>query len=85
MKEELINKLDEWIVEQKYQEYSKNTLKQYKANVLKFINWLPDDVRLSKQITIDFKEYLYSLDPRPSTNSINTWIVELNKFLKYIF
>lgn len=84
MKEELINKLDEWIVEQKYQEYSKNTLKQYKANVLKFINWLPDDVRLSKQITIDFKEYLYSLDPRPSTNSINTWIVELNKFLKYI-
>lgn len=84
MKEKLINQLDEWIIEQKYQEYSSNTLKQYRANVLKFINWLPVDVRLSKQTTIDFKEYLYTLDPRPSTNSINTWIVELNKFLKYI-
>ena len=31
-----------------------------------------------------YKEYLYSLDPRPKTTSLNTWIVELNKFLKYI-
>lgn len=83
-KEELIIKLDEWIVTQKYQEYSKNTLKQYKANVLKFINLLKDGEKITKETTINYKEYLYNLNPRPSTSSINTWIIELNKFLKYI-
>jgi len=83
-KEDLIPKLDEWINEQKYQEYSINTLKQYRANVLKFIDWLDEDVILSKEITIKYKEYLYSLEPKPKTSSINTWIVELNKFLKWL-
>ena len=83
-KEDLIPKLDEWINEQKYQEYSTNTLKQYRANVLKFIDWLDDDVILSKEITMKYKEYLYSLEPKPKTSSINTWIVELNKFLKWL-
>ena len=83
-KHELIIKLDEWINEQKYQEYSKNTLKQYKANVFKFINWLQDDEPITKQTTMNYKEYLYELDPRPKTSSINTWIIELNKFLKWL-
>lgn len=83
-KEDLIPKLDEWINEQKYQEYSTNTLKQYRANVLKFIDWLDDDVILNKDITMKYKEYLYSLEPKPKTSSINTWIVELNKFLKWL-
>lgn len=82
-KDELILKLDEWIDEQKFQEYSDNTLKQYKANVLKFINWINNNEIITKQTTIDFKKYLYELEPKPSTTSINTWIVELNKFLKY--
>lgn len=82
-KEELILKLDEWIDEQKYQEYSDNTLKQYRSNVLKFINWINNDEIISKQTTIDYKKYLYELNPKPTTTSINTWIVELNKFLKY--
>lgn len=83
-KEELILKLDEWIDEQKYQEYSKNTLSQYKANVLKFIEWLSDDEIITKTTTMRYKEYLYSLEPKPKTNSINTWIIELNKFLKWL-
>lgn len=83
-KKELYEYLDEWIINQKYQEYSQNTLKQYKANVKKFIDWLDDDFTLDKSTTIKFKDYLYSLDPRPKTTSLNTWIVELNKFLKYI-
>ena len=33
----LVENLEEWIMEQKYQEYSTNTLKQYKANVLIYI------------------------------------------------
>ena len=83
-KKELYEYLDEWIINQKYQEYSQNTLKQYKANVKKFIDWLDDDFTLDKSTTIKFKDYLFSLDPRPKTTSLNTWIVELNKFLKYI-
>ena len=83
-KKELLLKLEEWIDEQKYQEYSDNTLKQYKANVLKFIDWLKDDETITKQTTIDYKKYLYELNPRPTTSSINTWIIELNKFLKWL-
>lgn len=83
-KQELLPKLDEWINEQTYQEYSNNTLNQYKANVLKFLNWLPDDENITKDTTIKYKEYLYSLNPRPKTSSINTWIIELNKFLKWL-
>lgn len=83
-KQDLYPLLDEWINEQMFQEYSQNTLKQYKANVKKFIDWLDDDTKLDKSVTIEFKNYLYSLEPRPKTTSLNTWIVELNKFLKYI-
>ena len=50
-KQTLISRLDEWILEQKLQEYSENTLKQYKANVLKFINWLPDNEEITKITT----------------------------------
>lgn len=83
-KQELLPKLDEWINEQTYQEYSNNTLNQYKANVLKFLNWLSDNENITKDTTIKYKEYLYSLNPRPKTSSINTWIIELNKFLKWL-
>lgn len=84
-KDELLVKLDEWILEQKYQEYSDKTLKDYKANVLKFIKWLPDDKKpITKDTTMAYKKYLFELDPKPSTRSINTWIIELNKFLKWL-
>ena len=83
-KQDLISKLDDWIEEQKYQEYAENTLKQYKANVLKFINWLSDGEEITKDTTMAYKKYLYELDPRPATSSINTWIIELNKFLKWL-
>lgn len=83
-KQDLLIKLDEWIIEQTYQEYSNNTLNQYKANVLKFLNWISDDKNITKDTTMKYKEYLYSLEPKPKTSSINTWIVELNKFLKWL-
>lgn len=83
-KEELLIKLDEWITTQKYQEYSKNTLHQYRSNVLKFIKFLKDGEIITKETTMNYKEYLYNQNPRPSTSSINTWIKELNKFLKYL-
>lgn len=82
LKNELKLKLEEWILDQKLSEYSENTLKQYRANVLKFINWIADDVdELSKELMIDYKKYLSEIG---STRSINTWVVTVNKFLKYI-
>ncbi len=81
-KEELISKLEEWILEQKLQEYAPSTLNQYKANVLKFINWLPDDASLNKETMLEYKAYLGEI--AGSTNSINVWIVTINKFLKWL-
>ena len=82
-KQDLISRLDEWILEQKYQEYSDNTLKQYKANVQKFIDWLPDnDDPITKDTTLEYKKYLGTI--AGSTNSINTWIVTINKYLKWL-
>lgn len=81
-KADLIPKLDEWILEQRYQEYATSTLNQYRANVKKFIDWLPDDEEITKDTTMKYKLYLG--DIAGSTNSINVWIVELNKFLKWL-
>lgn len=81
-KAELMSKLDEWILEQKLQEYAPSTLNQYKANVLKFINWLPEDAVITKETMIDYKIYLGEI--AGSTNSINVWIVTINKFLKWL-
>jgi integrase len=81
-KDELISKLEEWILEQKLQEYAPSTLNQYKANVLKFINWLPEDAVLNKETMLEYKAYLGEI--AGSTNSINVWIVTINKFLKWL-
>lgn len=81
-KKDLIPKLDEWILEQKLQEYAKSTLNQYRANVQKFIDWLPDNEDIDKETMLRYKMHLGEI--AGSTNSINVWIVEINKFLKWL-
>jgi integrase len=81
-KEELMPKLDEWIIEQKYQEYEQSTLNQYRANTLKFIEWLPDGEEITKDTMLRYKQHLGEI--AGSTNSINVWIVTVNKFLKWL-
>lgn len=81
-KADLIPKLDEWILEQKYQEYASSTLNQYRANVQKFIDWLPEDEEITKDTMLKYKMHLGEI--AGSTNSINVWIVEVNKFLKWL-
>lgn len=81
-KADLIPKLDEWILEQKYQEYAPSTLNQYRANVQKFIDWVPEDEEITKDTTLRYKMHLG--DVAGSTNSINVWIVEINKFFKWL-
>lgn len=81
-KKECLARLDEWILEQRYQEYAETTLAQYKANVLKFIDWLDDDEEITKDTTLKYKMYLGEV--AGSTNSINVWIVTINKYLKWL-
>lgn len=81
-KQDLILRLDEWLLEQKYQELSENTLKQYKTGVLKFLDWLPDDEPITKITTMKYKDYLRTLTKSPK--SINVWVVSLNKYLKWL-
>lgn len=81
-KEDLLPRLDEWILEQRLQEYASSTLRQYHSNVMKFINWLPDDEEVTKETMLRYKMYLG--DIAGSTKSINVWIVEVNKFLKWL-
>lgn len=81
-KEELMPKLDEWILEQKYQEYEQSTINQYRANTLKFIEWLPDGEEITKDTMLRYKQHLGEI--AGSTNSINVWIVTVNKFLKWL-
>lgn len=82
-KEELLSRIDEWITELRYEEKEKNTLKQYKGNVMKFIEWLPDnDEPITKDTTMDYKDYLPTISS--SSKSINVWIVSLNKYLRWL-
>lgn len=81
-KQDLILKLDEWLLELKYDEKATNTLKQYKTNVMKFIDWLPDDETITKDTTMKYKEHLRTITQSPK--SMNIWIVSLNKYLRWL-
>lgn len=82
MKKDLSIWLEEWILEQKLDEYAPNTLKQYRNAVLKFIEWIPEDKELNKFTTMEYKEHLRAVSN--SLKSINVWIVSLNKFFKWL-
>lgn len=81
-KQDLISKLDEWILELKYDEKAANTLKQYKTNVMKFIDWLPNDETITKDTTMNYKDHLRTITQ--SSKSMNVWIVALNKYLRWL-
>ena len=81
-KAELNQKLDEWIHEQKLQELADSTLRNYKPIIQRFIDWMPDDVDLSKETIIDFKKHLETELSATSTRNHN--IVVLDKFLKWL-
>jgi len=82
-KEELRNKLDEWIEQQRLDEYELKTLKDYKSHINKFIDFIPtDNFVLNKNLTIAYKSHLKEKGFR--LNSRNKYIIVLNKFLKFI-
>lgn len=80
-KEEIKQKLDDWITEQRLDEYAKKTLIDYRHGVELFIKWIKEDpFDINKNLTLDYKDYL---EEAFALNSRNKYIVVLNKFLKY--
>ena len=79
-KEELKERLPDFLIEQSEDEKSKNTLKKYQHNIELFLDWLPADVDIEKNLVISFKGYLLD-DLHFSTNTINNYVVSINKFL----
>lgn len=80
-KEEIKQKLDDWINEQRLDEYAKKTLIDYRHGVELFIEWIKEDhFDINKNLTLDYKDYL---EEAFALNSRNKYIVVLNKFLKY--
>lgn len=79
-KQDLQERLPHFIIEQQETEKARNTVKKYQHNIELFIDWLPDDADLEKTIVIDFKRYLLD-DLHFRTNTINNYVVSVNKFL----
>lgn len=79
-KDELKERLPIFIMEQSEEEKSQNTLKKYMHNIGLFIEWIPPEIDVDKTVLIDFKRHLLD-DLHFRTNTINSYIVSINKFL----
>lgn len=79
-KEILKERLPLFLMEQLEDEKSQNTLKKYEHNIELFIDWMPEDAEIDKTMIIDFKRYLLE-ERRFRTNTINNYIISINKFL----
>ena len=79
-KDELKERIPLFIMEQSEDEKTQNTIKKYLHNIESFIEWLPDDVEINKTIVIDYKRHLLD-DLKFRTNTINNYIISINKFL----
>ena len=79
-KSRLKEQLPLFIMEQLEDEKSQNTLKKYSRNIESFLEWIPDDVDIDKALLIDFKRHLLE-DLHFRTNTINNYVVCINKFL----
>jgi integrase len=79
-KNELANMLGEFLMEQDYNEKAGNTVKKYRGNVTRFLDYLSEG-ELTKEEVMKFKQYL--IDCKFKTATINSYIVSVNKYLKW--
>lgn len=81
--EQMKAQLPRFLNELRLQEKSKNTLKKYKCDISKFFEFINDDsVEITKSHVINFKSYLCSGIFK--TSSINSYIIAINKYLKWL-
>lgn len=76
------NELAEFLMDLKINEKSANTIKNYKQGIRHFIDSLPEDIEITKSLTLGYKEQLLNSGYKPAT--ISSYIVAMNKYLKWI-
>jgi site-specific recombinase XerD len=81
-KEEIKEKANNFINDERLDEKSKRTIVDYINDVKKLIDFLPEDFILNKQLMLDFKDYLDSKGY--SVSSKNKYVVVINKFMRYL-
>ncbi len=81
-KEEIKIKLDCFINNERLDEKSTRTLVDYRNDVNKLIDFLPDTFEITKDLLLDFKEHLN--ERGYAVKSKNKYIVVTNKFIKYL-
>jgi len=78
----LVNQVEEFLTELKYNEKADNTIKKYAGNLNCFFNWLDDETEITKDLMLNFKKHL--IDSGFKTSTINSYIVTVNKYLKWL-
>lgn len=81
-KEEIKQELENFIESEKLDEKSKRTLVDYKNDINKLIDFLPDTFEITKSLMIDFKKNL--TEKGFAVKSKNKYIVVVNKFLAFM-
>ena len=62
-------------------EKSKATVEKYIRDIRKFVQWLGNDETVSKDRTIQYKQYLKE---HYKVSSVNSMLVALNRFFQYL-
>ncbi|MFR5525586.1 MAG: tyrosine-type recombinase/integrase [[Clostridium] innocuum] len=81
-KQEMQDQLDSFIEDQYCKELSKKTLHKYKVDIQAFLDWLPDDIEITKKLMIDYKNHLK--EKTKKSTSINSYITAIDKFVYWL-
>jgi len=80
-KQDYVDKQSQFITDLRLNEKSKKTISKYQRDVQKFIDFIPDDLEITKEHILEYKDHL--CDGRFLTSSINNYLTILNTFLKW--
>jgi len=80
-KQDYVEKQSQFITDLRLNEKSKKTISKYRRDVQKFIDFIPDDLEITKEHILEYKDHL--CDGRYLTSSINNYLTILNTFLKW--
>lgn len=81
-KDEIKVKVNDFINAERLDEKSKRTLVDYRNDINKLVNFLPNEFEINKDLMLDFKEYLNQKGYK--VKSKNKYVVVINKFIKYL-
>lgn len=74
--------IDEFINAERLDEKSQRTLVDYRNDLKKLLDFLPEKFEINKDLLLDFKDYLNKKGYK--VKSKNKYVVVINKFLKYL-